>query len=516
MANSMSRVVVVGGGTAGWLTAAVVSAERRALGDHETHVTLIESPDIPTIGVGEGTWPSLRLTLKRIGLPESDLFRHADASFKQGTRFVGWTGDDRQCEYLHPFSLPAGYASTNLAPLWLSRGGSRPFADFVTPQAEVVRSGLAPKQVGMPDYGFAVNYAYHLDAVRFADLLREHAIHKLGVRHIQANVTAVHGAPQEDIHGVELDTGDVISGSLFVDCTGQRALLLNGHYGVALEPVDDVLFNDRAIAVQVPHRDANSPIASTTVSTATEAGWVWDIALQSRRGIGHVYSSRFASDVQARRMLEDYLKSDAQLDTSSLDDSSFRVLSFAPGYREKFWVRNCVAVGLSAGFVEPLEASAIALIEQSAASIGRQLPRERSVMDVVARGFNEKMHYHWQRIVEFLKLHYAVSQRRGSAYWQAHTDPRHWPSGLADKLVLWQQQSPYHQDAPMLDELFPSASYQYVLYGSGFRPSCQPVPPVQREHELLLDEVEQQRRAFSNGLVENRKLIEEVLIQHHV
>ena len=147
-----------------------------------------------------------------------------------------------------------------------------------------------------------------------------------------------------------------------------------------------------------------------------------------------------------------------------------RTISFEPGYRQTFWFRNCVAVGLSAGFVEPLEASALALIEQSASVIATQLPRDRQVMDVVAKRFNAKLRYHWGRIVEFLKLHYVVS-KRDATYWRDHRSPTSCCPSLRDKLTLWRQQPPWHDDAPRIDELFPSASYQYVLYGLGFRPT---------------------------------------------
>lgn len=153
-----------------------------------------------------------------------------------------------------------------------------------------------------------------------------------------------------------------------------------------------------------------------------------------------------------------------------IDGLSFRSIPFEPGYRSRFWVRNCVAVGLSGGFIEPLEASALALIEQAATLVAKQLPADRTIMEVVARRFNEKMHYHWQRVVEFLKLHYVLSRRDDSDYWRDARTTESCPDALTDKLTLWQQQPPWHDDAPRVDELFPSASYQFVLYGMGFRP----------------------------------------------
>lgn len=461
MNHAIRKVVIVGGGTAGWITANVVAGACRRTG---CEVSLVESPDIPTIGVGEGTWPSMRQTLRRIGLSEAEFVRTCDASFKQGTRFFGWSGRKGRDDYCHPFSLPVEYASLNPASHWLASGSETPFAELVTPQAKLIELGLAPKQVTTPEYAFAYNYAYHLDAGRFASLLQRKAV---DVAYIVGNVKQIDPAPDGDIAAVVLDTGERLEGDLFVDCTGQRALLIGGHYGVRLASARDWLFNDRAIAVQVPYAGPDAPIASATYATAQPAGWIWDIGLQSRRGIGYVHSSAHVDHDTALATVQGYVEGTSPgVDVGGL---SYRTIPFEPGYRAVFWHRNCVAVGLSAGFVEPLEASALALIEQSAAMIAEQFPRDRAIMEVAAKRFNAKMHHHWERIVEFLKLHYATSVR-DDEYWRDNREPTSFPESLRDKLTLWQQQTPWHDDAPRVDELFPSASYQYVLYGMGVRP----------------------------------------------
>ena len=468
MSQPIRKIVIVGGGTAGWITACVVATESRKRGDGAVEVVLVESPDIPIIGVGEGTWPSMRMTLRKIGLAEDDLIRECGASFKQGTRFRGWSGRPEIPEYIHPFSLPVEYSELNPAKYWLAHEERSAFADLVTPQARVINLGLAPKQAGAPQYAFTVNYGYHFDAGAFAGLLHRHATRNPGVQYIAGNVERVESHPNGDIAAVALDTGERVAGDLFVDCTGQKALLIGDHYGKALISLKDVLFNDTAIAVQVPYADPGDPIAPVTVSTAQPHGWIWDIGLNSRRGIGYVHSSAHAGEDTAMAALKAYVEETSPgVDTGRL---AFRAIPFEPGYRDRFWVNNCVAVGLSAGFIEPLEASALVLIEQSAAIIGEQLPRDREIMDVVAGRFNDKMRYHWRRIVEFLKLHYAISAREDSDYWKENRSRETWPESLREKLTLWQQQPPWHDDAPRLDELFPSASYQYVLYGMGFRP----------------------------------------------
>ena len=514
MTSRLQNVLVVGGGTAGWLTAALVAAERRALGDTETQVTLVEASDIPTIGVGEGTWPSMRATLQRIGIAESDLLRRAQASYKQGTKFIGWTGGAHNDTYLHPFSLPGDDGAINLAPYWLAHGGKRGFAEFVTPQSEVIGRGLAPKQLGTPDYAFAVNYAYHLDAGQFADLVKRHAKASLGVKHRVAKVIGIDSKPGENIAALELDSGVRMQADLFVDCTGQAALLIGGHMGARHLDMRHILFNDSAIAVQVPHASKDSPIASATASTATPIGWIWDIALPNRRGIGHVFSSGHASEDEARAILKDYVAADRQLDSANLTDDTYRLIRFDPGYKDRFWIGNCVSVGLSAGFIEPLEASAIALIERSASMIGRMLPRDRRLMNIVAKRFNSALNHHWQQIIEFLKLHYALSAREDHDYWRAHRHRSTWPESLRENLALWQERAPDHTDAPMVDELFPSQSFQYVLYGMGFRPERALTPPrgaAFDRAEARLARVRESAQKFASGLPSNRTLINSIL-----
>ena len=469
MQRQTRTIVVVGGGAAGWITASVAATEHPRSGAQALRVVLVESPDIPIIGVGEGTWPSMRNTLKRIGLAEDEVIRACNASFKQGTKFCGWSGRDGGDEYCHPFSWPAQYANLNPARHWLTHGDGVPFAEFVTPQAQVIERGLAPKQAATPQYAFSVNYGYHLDAGEFTRLLHRHAVDRLGVNYVAGNVEGIESHTDGDIAAVLLDTGERVAGDLFVDCTGQKAMLIGGHYGIPLQSVQDVLFNDSAITVQVPYPARDHPIASATRATAQSAGWIWDIGLKTRRGLGYVHSSAHTSGEAARTALARYIASSSP--AADLRSLTFRTIPFTPGYRKAFWVRNCVAVGLSAGFVEPLEASALALIEQFAALIGEQLPRDRQIMDVVARRCNAKMRYHWERIVEFLKLHYVASSRDDSEYWLDNRAPASCPENLREKLTLWRQQTPWHDDAPLVDELFPSASYQYVLYGMGFKPS---------------------------------------------
>lgn len=510
MHDATYRIIIVGGGSAGWITACVIAAARRSVAGRPVEVVVVESPDIPTIGVGEGTWPSMRATLQKIGIPESALVRECDATFKQGTQFTAWAEDRGDQRYCHPFSLPAEYSSLNLAGYWLTYGRDVPFADFVTPQGKVIEAGLAPKQQATPDYAFNVNYAYHFDAAKFARLLHRHAVDELGIEYLACNVEDVELAPGGDIGALVLDSGRRLHGDLFVDCIGPRALLIGRHLGVGFVSVQECLLNDAAIAVQVPRGRPDEPIASATRATAVEAGWIWDIGLQTRRGIGYVYSTAHTDEARASEILGQYIRRTSP--EVRPQDLSFRPIRFEPGFRRDFWVGNCVAVGLSGGFVEPLEASALALVEQCASFISAQLPASGEIMAAAARRFNAKIHYHWERIVEFLKLHYVLSRRDGE-YWRDCRARSSWPGGLADKLALWDQQPPWHDDAPRVDELFPSASYQYVLYGMGFRPRYHSGPgpdagaETSRVDRVLHENNEKARRLLAL-LPANRELID--------
>lgn len=458
--------MVLGGGAAGWLTAALLAAEHGpAVGGH-LRVSVIESPEAPPIGVGEGTWPTMRDTLRRIGISETTLVRECDVAFKQGSRFDGWVDGSAADHYFHPFALPQGYTEAPLAAAWLQRHAQLPFADLVSFQPHLCAQGRAPKQATTPEYAAVANYAYHFDANKFGGLLRRHAVAVLGVAHVADTVLGVQSHDNGDIAALHTRANGAVAGDLFVDCSGLASLLLGTHYGMPLLEQRHVLFNDTALAVQIPYAVSDWPIASQTIATARPQGWIWDIGLPERRGVGHVYSSAYCGDDEAERALRDYVIATG----GTPDMPTPRRLSFKPGYRERLWHRNCVAIGLASGFVEPLEASALALVELSAASLCEDLPATREAMDIVARRFNEVFSYRWSRIIDFLKLHYLFSRRDDSDYWRAHRRPETVPERLREQLLLWRHRAPSRHDLSRAEEVFPSASYQYVLYGMGYRP----------------------------------------------
>ena len=251
-----------------------------------------------------------------------------------------------------------------------------------------------------------------------------------------------------------------IDGDLFIDCSGLHGLLIDKHYRVDWLSQQDVLFNNCALAVQMPYQDDQQPIPSCTRSTAVEHGWIWDIALQNRRGTGIVYSDQYVDDDVAQESLKHYLSGTNTAE--QIAQASFRKIQFSPGYRQTFWQNNCVAVGMSAGFIEPLEASAIVMVELSAQYICEQMPLSKPSMRAAASRFNDLFGYRWQQIINFLKLHYVLSERNGP-YWQAHKAPASMPMSLIELLDLWSVNPPKHTDLWHNDEIFSAASYQYVM-----------------------------------------------------
>jgi tryptophan halogenase len=500
MTGPVERIVVVGGGTAGWLTAAYLAARRSTVSARPPTITLVEAPDIPTIGVGEGTWPTMRATLEAIGIGEAEFLTRCDASFKQGSRFDGWVTGGSGDSYLHPFTPPADADPRELVAAWRRDAPDVTFASAVTAQAAICERDLAPRQRTMPDYAGALNYAYHLDAAKLAALLHDHAVNRLGVTRIADEVTGVERGPDGNIAALKLRDGPPVAGDLFVDCSGLAAVLIGGHCGVGWIDRSDILFNDRALALQIPV-PPDSVIASQTIGTAHDAGWIWDIALPTRRGVGCVYSSSFMSDDEAEATLRGYVE--RAVPSAAAGALTPRRLTFPTGYREEFWNGNCIAIGLSAGFVEPLEASAIVLIELSLRALADNFPASRDAMPIHAKRFNALFRERWDRIVEFLKLHYLLS-RRNEPYWQAHREPRGVPHRLADLVRLWRDQPPSAYDFPLAEEMFPAASYQYVYYGMGG-----PVPPAPGDRAPgLVESVRQRERGLIAALPSNRAYLE--------
>ena len=509
MSEPIKNIVIVGGGTAGWITAGTLAASLLKKVAAGYSITLIESANTPIIGVGEGTWPTMRNTLKSMGIKETDFIRRCHVSFKQGAKFAKWVTGKKDDFYYHPLVLPQGYDEIDLTPHWQTFANHQSFSQAVCPQEAICELGLAPKLITTAEYQAQANYAYHLDAGEFSTFLKEHCTTTLNVKHIVDDVLHVNSSKSGDIASVSTaKSGDII-GDLFIDCTGFKSLLLGEHFNVPFISCEDVLFTNQAIAVQVPYEQEDSPIQSHTLSTAQSAGWIWDIGLTTRRGVGYVYSNNHINEDIAHQELLKYLSSSVQ----NPDKLSFRKIPIKSGYRERFWEKNCVAIGLSSGFLEPLEASALLLIEISAKMIADQLPTNRLTMDIIAKRYNQTFTYRWQRIIDFLKLHYTLSQRTDSKFWHDHRDPQTISERLKEQLMLWEHQFPCDNDFENSLEIFPAASYQYVLYGMGFKTKANPMGLSAQSMQAAQQQFEKnlmQTNTLTSSLPSNRELLNKI------
>lgn len=507
----IKRLLVIGGGTAGWIAAGYLA---RTLGAHSpdgVQITLVESADIAILGVGEGTFPSVRTTLKRIGVDETTLLRECSASFKQGAKFVHWRhapGEQRggPDHYLHAFQVSQEPSGLDLLPYWLLgvAGTDVNWDEVNTPQKRVADASRAPKLIGHPDYQGPLGYAYHVDAVKLAGFLRQTAIAS-GVRHVVDTVDAVNLTESGSIGSVTTREHGVLAADLFVDCTGFRAQLIGAALGVPYKPCRSVLFCDTALAMQVPYARADAPIASYTIASAHEAGWMWDIGLENRRGVGYVYSSAHTDDERAEQVLRSYLGEAAAALTP-------RKIGFNAGYREINWKHNCVAIGLSSGFFEPLEATGIMFSEVAAVSLSNLFPWGGD-LEIAAKQFNQRMRRRYERALDFIKLHYCLTERRDTRFWCDNVEPVSIPESLQESLRRWRHRPPGSIDIDLNVDIFPESSWQYVLYGMGYKTDLRPRAPLLKYYEEARQAFAQIRRqadAALRVLPTNRELLDAV------
>lgn len=505
--EDVKHVVVVGGGTAGWLTAGVLAAKCVKEQGRDLKITLIESSTIGTIGVGEGTWPSLRTTLQTMGISETEFIRKCDATFKQGACFKKWIDNSEEDFYYHPLMLPSNLGPLNSVIRTLNNDSSNhdlSYSNMLCSQEAVCERGLAPKGITTPEYQGILNYAYHLDTNKFSVFIKDHCIGKLNIHHVVNDIVGTTIGDDGEVGSLCLADGAELAGDFYIDCSGFAGLLIDKHFNIPFLDKSDILFCDRAVAVQCPHAGQDAAIASHTISTATGSGWIWDIGLQKRRGIGHVYSSKYMSENDAERDLRKYVG-------KQMDDLNVRHIKYKPGHREQFWVKNCVAVGLAAGFVEPLEASSILLVEISAFWIAEKLPNKKSGFANCEKQFNDTFSYRWDTIIEFLKLHYCISNRTDTDFWRDNTHPDSIPTALAEKLNLWREQCPSVVDFLNRADVFPFESYCYILYGMKFKTATYAIGDAHLN--MLEKKIHNQQRnmaALIHLLPDNRALINKI------
>ncbi|MBB3953744.1 tryptophan halogenase family protein [Novosphingobium sediminicola] len=422
--GAIRSVVVAGGGTAGWMAATYLAARLEGRG---IAVTVIESSTIGTIGVGEATVPAIRDFFKAIGLHDFDVLRATAGTPKLGIDFAGWAGEDTR--FFHPFGL-YGLPSRGVPfhHYWLKlahAGLGRDLGDYSL-CTEMARNGTFMLPVDNPVNDLAVfDWAVHFDASRFAAMLRDLGQQR-GVRLIDDVIThTVRDDETGHITSLETQSGLAITGDLFIDCTGFRSLLLGEAMGSSWVDWTDMLPCDRAVAL--PCAASGGFDRPYTTSTARKAGWQWRIPLQHRVGNGYVYSSAHISDDEATATLR------ARLEGEALAEPN--MIRFGAGHRREFWRGNCVGVGLAAGFLEPLESTSITLIQTALEKLVDLFP-DRACAPALAGEFNRATTLEYERIRDFLILHYHANRRQGEPLWdQMRAAPL--PEKLAHKLSLW-------------------------------------------------------------------------------
>lgn len=508
MNNEMRHIVVVGGGTAGWLTACILASKLNTRSNHQLKISLIESPDIPTIGVGEGTVPTMRQTLKLIGVSESDFIKHCDATFKQSIKFIDWLNvpdGNKHHYYHHLFNYPKT-PGFDLTPYWLMGDKNLNYANAITNQELACEHFLSPKKITQKEYDGLHEYAYHLDASKFAQFLSKHAVDNLGIEHLQSTIIDVSLKENGNIDELETDSLGKISGDFYIDCSGFRSRLSGQALGVEFIDKGHQLFVNKAVAMQVPYKDQEQEIPPFTLATAKEAGWIWDIGLSKRRGVGHVYSTDFISDDKAEQLLRDYVGDECT-------DIESRKIPMRIGYRSKFWHKNCVAIGLSAGFVEPLEATAILIVEATAKLLAEKLPIYNNEGDYGQNSFNKITRYAWDRVFDFIKLHYYLSKREDNLFWVNNRDPDTVSDALLDKLEHWKTHIPCQSDFFSKYEVFQLENYQYVLYGMNYqtdlRGSLQQYP-YKNEAQKFINQLNSSSELIARQLESHRKTINQI------
>lgn len=456
-ANAPLRTItIVGGGTAGWMSAALLSHVFRSY-----TIRLIESDEIGIIGVGEATIPSIRTYNDLAGIDQIEMMRASQATFKLGIDFVDWhRGADR---YFHGFGR-IGHDFMWLHPhqLWLGeRCETRaPFDAYALNCVAAMQNKFRypdPRSPGSPLGG--LDYAYHFDASLFARYLRGRS-EANGVIRIEGKIVDV-TRDRESGHVAQLvlDDGRAVDGDLFVDCSGMRALLIGDALGVGYEDWNHWLLNDRALAVPC---ERVAPLTPYTRVTARGAGWQWRIPLQHRTGNGHVYSSAHISDDQAAALLL------ANLDGKPLADP--RAIRFRPGKRHRAWEKNVVAIGLSAGFLEPLESTSIHLIHTGITKLLGLFPHRGFAAADIAE-YNRQHDFEFTDVRDFIVAHYKVTDREDTPYWR-YLKHMAIPDSLAERLALFASSGRFYKRAAA--ELFRVESWVQVLLGQGFAMGCDP------------------------------------------
>jgi tryptophan halogenase len=461
MASSgrIERIAIVGGGTAGWVAASLLA---RQLGT-SCRIELIESADIPTIGVGEATIPGILEFLRLLRIDQNDFVAEVQATYKLGIQFTDWHHIGHR--YWHPFgAFGTGIDRLPFHHFWLkARALGLPEEEKHRLNLEIAMAEAGKFIFPQNRLGIAQNlrYALHFDAGRVAGYLRRYA-EALGVRRLERNVAGATLREDGFIDEIVLTDGGRIKADLYIDCTGFRGLLIEQTLETGYVDWSHLLLNDRAVAVQVPNKLPRPPY---TIASARPAGWHWRIPLQHRVGTGYVYSSGHVSDAAA---LDDLL---GMAGTELLTEP--RVIRFVTGHRKQFWNRNCVALGLASGFIEPLESTSIQLIVSGVYNLLDHFP-DATFDPVNIADYNAQVIWEFERVRDFILLHYCTTTRADSEYWRA-CQRLELPDDLVARMDLYRRTGRIY---PKRYELFVEWSWFFVMDGMGIRP---------RDYDPLVD-----------------------------
>ncbi len=497
------NVVILGGGTAGWMTATYLQA---AFGNRVS-ITLVESRRVGTVGVGEATFSTVRHFFDYLGLTEEEWMPACSASYKLAIRFENWREPGHV--FYHPFERPRFVDGFPLTDWWLKLGRDRYDREcLVLPalcdarrapkhfdgdlfERSLHDGGDTQRRSTMAQQDTQFPYAYHFDASLLAEFLAEFGTER-GVRRVLDDVTEV----RQDEHGwishlVTAEHGE-IPGDLFVDCTGFRGMLINGLLDEPFESYEDVLPNNRAVALRVPADMEREGIKPYTTATAMDSGWIWTIPLFHRIGTGYVYADDYCSPDEAERTLREYVGPAAE-------DAEANHLRMRIGRNRNSWVRNCVAIGLSSGFVEPLESTGIFFIQYGVEQLVRHFPDGGWDPTRVA-AYNTTIARCLDGVRDFLTLHYQGTPRADTPYWK-DTKERPLPDGLAERMDLWSVQLPDSESVYPHYHGFEPYSYHLMLLGLGGR--------APKRHRPTLDLVpdDAARREFHRVRAQSEALV---------
>ncbi|MEN0036594.1 MAG: tryptophan halogenase family protein [Cellvibrio sp.] len=451
--NRIKKIVIVGGGTAGWMTAAAIA---KVLGANYCDVDLVESEEISTVGVGEATIPQIQLFNRLLDLDEDEFMRKTQGTFKLGIQFVNWTRIGHK--YLHAFGdVGKDMDAIQFYHYWLKMSQMSDIDDLesytISGAASRQNKFIRPFDAGnSPLSGIA--YAFHFDAGLYARFLREYAESR-GVKRTEGKVVDVRlNNDNGFIEAVTLESGQVIEADFFIDCSGFRGLLIEGALKTGYEDWTHWLPCDRAWAVPC---ESVEPLTPYTQSIARPAGWQWRIPLQHRIGNGHVFSSKFMSEDEARSILLN------NLDGKALAEP--KLLRFVTGKRKKIWNKNCLSIGLSSGFMEPLESTSIHLIQSSIARLMSFFPNKNFDQEDIDE-FNRQADFEVEKIRDFLILHYHVTERDDSEFWN-YCRTMSIPDALTQKIEQFKKNGRIYRNS---SEMFNDLSWLEVMHGQGIRP----------------------------------------------